>query len=187
VSNVPGNGGVDEGFIAGFVIFDFESLDQLIPANTRTEAFRLDFNVKPDAPVGTTEVRFVDGARRSGPTAPIGNPVHNTLISGGQPVSPDARAGFVFINALVSILPGGTPFVRGDSNGDQKIDISDPKFTLSHLFLGTVDLKCPDAADANDDGRVDVSPWRRSCTSSWEARPFPRPGKRPARIQRRIA
>ena len=148
---VPGSGGIDEGFIVGAVVFDFGSLDQTIPANRRTEILELEFRVKPNAPVDTTEVRFLDGA------VGRGEPLPNILMTGGFFVSPNARDGFVFVNSRVNILPGGTPFIRGDSNQDSKVDISDASYTLSSLFLGTVELHCPDAADANDDGRVDVS------------------------------
>jgi hypothetical protein len=48
-------------------------------------------------------------------------------------------------------------FLRGNSNGDPKVDISDAVFTLSFLFLGGPAPACSDAADANDDGRIDIS------------------------------
>ncbi len=50
-----------------------------------------------------------------------------------------------------------TTFVRGDSNADGAIDISDSMFTLDYLFLGGSVATCQDAADANDDGRLDIS------------------------------
>ena len=37
------------------------------------------------------------------------------------------------------------------------MDISDAKATLGYLFLGTQDLFCLDAADANDDGGINIS------------------------------
>jgi len=48
-------------------------------------------------------------------------------------------------------------FVRGDSNGDGALDISDAVHTLSFLFLGDAALECEDMADSNDDGEVDIS------------------------------
>lgn len=51
----------------------------------------------------------------------------------------------------------GKLFVRGDSNGDGQLDISDPIRTLNFLFAGGVTIGCQDAADANDDGGVDIS------------------------------
>src|ERR1041384_6782331 len=51
----------------------------------------------------------------------------------------------------------GARFRRGDANADGRVDLSDPVFTLTRLFLGGGELPCAKAADANDDGRVDVS------------------------------
>ncbi len=49
-------------------------------------------------------------------------------------------------------------FIRGDSNWDDKVDISDAIFTLTFLFLNNNRFPtCMDAADANDDGKVDIS------------------------------
>lgn len=51
--------------------------------------------------------------------------------------------------------PGG--FLRGDSNSDGALDISDPVSLLGCLFLGDTCPSCSDAADANDDGALDIS------------------------------
>jgi hypothetical protein len=48
-------------------------------------------------------------------------------------------------------------FLRGDANGDGRVDISDPVATLLALFLGGPGLQCADAGDANDDGAIDVA------------------------------
>ena len=49
------------------------------------------------------------------------------------------------------------PFLRGDSNGDAMVNISDAAFTLQHLFLSGRAPGCSIAADANGDGRVNIS------------------------------
>ena len=49
------------------------------------------------------------------------------------------------------------PFLRGDSNGDAMVNISDAAFTLQHLFLSGNEPGCKIAADANGDGRVNIS------------------------------
>jgi len=49
-------------------------------------------------------------------------------------------------------------FRRGDSNGDDAVDISDPLATLGHLFLGKPEwLDCPEAADVDESHVLDVS------------------------------
>ncbi len=55
---------------------------------------------------------------------------------------------------VVEAVPG---FIRGDSNADGVLDISDAVFTLLYLFTDRVQMACEDAADANDDGRLNVA------------------------------
>ena len=47
--------------------------------------------------------------------------------------------------------------VRGDSNGDQEVNISDPTFTLQYLFTGGDAPSCAATADSNADGEVNIS------------------------------
>lgn len=54
-------------------------------------------------------------------------------------------------------LPANHEFLRGDSNTDQVVDISDAVFTLQYLFLGGPEPECLAAADANDDDQLDIS------------------------------
>ena len=48
-------------------------------------------------------------------------------------------------------------FLRGDSNDDRDLDISDGIFLLRYLFLGRHRPRCLDAVDMNDDGLIDVA------------------------------
>ena len=49
-------------------------------------------------------------------------------------------------------------FVRGDSNSDSAVDISDVVATLNYLFVGEGQaLACEDAGDANDDGSLNIT------------------------------
>jgi len=52
---------------------------------------------------------------------------------------------------------GGTPFRRGDSNGDGTLDLSDPVHLLAWLFLGGEVPGCLDAADGNGDRTHDLT------------------------------
>ncbi len=49
------------------------------------------------------------------------------------------------------------PFLRGDSNQDGLVDVSDSVSLLRFLFQGSESPSCMDSADANDDGAVDIS------------------------------
>ena len=57
---------------------------------------------------------------------------------------------------LVLSVQGGTPFIRGDANGDGLMDIADAVTGLSFLFLGGV-MPCEEGADSNADSRLDIS------------------------------
>ena len=54
-------------------------------------------------------------------------------------------------------IVGDQAFFRGDSNQDEKVDLSDAVHTLSFLFLGGFTLACEDAADADDNGALDLT------------------------------
>ena len=49
------------------------------------------------------------------------------------------------------------PFIRGDSQGDNHVQIGDAVLTLNWLFLGAPEPRCVASADASADGRVDIS------------------------------
>ncbi len=48
-------------------------------------------------------------------------------------------------------------FTRGDVTGNYLVDLFDGTESLLNLFYGGGQFLCPDAADANDDGRIDLS------------------------------
>jgi hypothetical protein len=48
-------------------------------------------------------------------------------------------------------------FHRGDATADGRLDISDGVGIVSHLFLGSPQPSCLEAADTNDDGLVDIT------------------------------
>ena len=58
-------------------------------------------------------------------------------------------------------LPGPcsleSPFLRGDSNGDGRLNLSDAVRILLGLFAGEGATSCPDAEDVDDNGRVDLT------------------------------
>ncbi|MBI4606958.1 MAG: hypothetical protein HY721_33765, partial [Planctomycetes bacterium] len=149
----PGSAGVDEGYVAGAAVFGFLDACGEIPSGRRTDVLALHFEVDAGATAAVTEVRFLDGGR----STPVSQPVHNVITALGQSVEPELASSFVFLNGLVNIAPDIAVFVGGDSNGDAKVDISDARHTLGYLFLGEGPPACYDAADAGDDGRIDVS------------------------------
>ncbi|HVR76070.1 MAG TPA: hypothetical protein VMT52_17190, partial [Planctomycetota bacterium] len=59
--------------------------------------------------------------------------------------------------AVLHIVGDQTFFVRGDSNMDGKIDITDAQSTLGYLFLTGIAPACLDALDSNDDGSINIT------------------------------
>ena len=63
--------------------------------------------------------------------------------------------------ALVCLSPSlwaaDEAFVRGSARGTFDLDISDPVFIIGYLFIGGEAPPCLDAADANDDGRINIA------------------------------
>jgi hypothetical protein len=55
----------------------------------------------------------------------------------------------------VACSQGGL-FIRGDSSGDSKVDLSDSISILKYLFLGG-SISCLDAADVDDSAKIDLS------------------------------
>ena len=55
-----------------------------------------------------------------------------------------------------NITPPPAQFIRGDSNGDGRVDVSDAVKIVFHLFRGA-ELPCGDAADINDDETLNIT------------------------------
>ncbi|HVR74340.1 MAG TPA: hypothetical protein VMT52_08410 [Planctomycetota bacterium] len=61
------------------------------------------------------------------------------------------------LSAAGSTVSDQPEFLRGDSNANDRADLSDALFTLGWLFGDGPAPVCEKAADVNDDGRVDIS------------------------------
>ncbi len=70
-------------------------------------------------------------------------------------------------------------FIRGDSNQDAKVDISDVIYSLNYLFKNGPDPACLDAADANDDGQIDISDAVRILLYLFSGQTLPLPNPNP--------
>jgi hypothetical protein len=146
----PGSGGVDEGFFIGAAVFSLEDNRNLMPRDQDNTALALTVRVKPETEASSTEFRILDGAQGSGDAVP------NAVTIRGMTVIPENAGSFVLIDGVLNVLPEITAFIRGDSNGDQVLNITDPQATLSYLFRGARRPACYDAADANDDGELNI-------------------------------
>ena len=135
------------GIVAASVDFGYQAGDYRLPAHQENEPLRLHFRGKKAS--ASSEVRF-HGSDSQGQAL-------NFFKAFGDSYTPELADSFGFINSVIQVLPDNILFVRGDSNGDDQVNISDAQTTLNYLFLGGPSPRCWDAADANDDGRVDVS------------------------------
>ena len=66
----------------------------------------------------------------------------------------------LFLSVLLGFLCSAVAaddFIRGDSNSDGEVNISDAQYTLRWLFLAGSEPDCLAAADTNDDESVDIS------------------------------
>jgi hypothetical protein len=149
-SEVPGNAGVDEGFVIGAAVFDLIE-PVVMPPDVDNEALRVHFDVGTEAPELETRIRFLDGGQAGG------QPVRNVVTAFGATYTPEVADSFLFVDCVFHVLPDITTFVRGDSNGDEVVDLSDAQTSLSYLFVGEGRPACFDASDANDDGRLDIA------------------------------
>ncbi len=70
---------------------------------------------------------------------------------------------------------GGGKFVRGNMNGEEGVNIADPISLLGFLFIGGKAPACEDAADANDDGKLDLSDATYTLNYLFLGGPAPRP------------
>ena len=94
----------------------------------------------------STVIEYRDGLRGSG------QPVNNRLTRNGTTIVPclePVELSFDFLSE--------SNFLRGDSDGSGALDISDSLRTIGFLFLGSEAPGCLDAADVNDDGRIDLA------------------------------
>ena len=53
--------------------------------------------------------------------------------------------------------PPGNKFIRGDTNSDGSVNITDGIYVLNFLFLGGPSPTCLDAADTNNDSGVNIT------------------------------
>ncbi|MBN1422280.1 MAG: dockerin type I repeat-containing protein [Planctomycetes bacterium] len=113
--------------------------------------------VRPGSNVGLVRIRYGAGpeAKEGGGArlefaADLGQPpVPTVVILKKGPAPPAVRTGDI------SFTKKAVAFLRGDANGDARIDVGDPIMILNHIF-GDRRIDCEDAVDANDDGQIDV-------------------------------
>ena len=87
----------------------------------------------------------------------------------------------LFCTAAAPLPLEAARFIRGDANGDSRVDLADVVMILGYLYRGSAERGCLDASDANDDGAVNLADAVRVLEHLFglgppPAGPFPQPG-----------
>ena len=141
-----------EGYMLAYCLFDISNPITVPPTAIPegTVLATLSYEVLENTPEGVVTL-LLNRTRAYGSPNPISNIYSGK--PGEAPIEPQLSDGQV---TVISVPPEGD-FIRGNSNGDLVVDISDPVHSLSYLFLGYEAPPCLDAADSNDDGLVNIS------------------------------
>ena len=128
------------------LVMSFDGIAPVLPAGDEVEVGSLVVDLSSEAGVGEAlEITLASN---------VGSPpieLFVELAGGGSPLRPLVES------ATVDVVDS-VRFVRGDSNGDGAIDLSDASHVLNFLFLGgTPPVACDDSADVNDDGQLNLS------------------------------
>ena len=103
----------------------------------------------------------------------------------GSPVGPQSSAGFFVRGGWVHTAE--SEFIRGDANGDRKIDVGDVVLTLNFLFKSGP-APCPKlAGDANCDGIIDLGDAIYLLNYLYKGGPAPCPGKEEPVVLSRVS
>jgi len=115
----------------------------------RNVVVRARYKMKDDAGLEGTLLHFSDRlAERRSPPVPL------TLTVGGH-----SKLWKTVTDGWIRSAEGAqtAEFLRGDSNDDGKVDLSDPIWTIRQVAYGEEPTVCRSAADSNDDGSLDLS------------------------------
>lgn len=135
---VAGNGAVSA------VVLSIETPVSLLPRNDTLTVARLDVEAFTTRQPGQVELRYVNGLQGSGKR------VVNEVVQNFTSLTPMLESKTIFVEATEN------SFIRGDTDGDGRIGITDAVRSLGFLFL-RVDVDCVDSADANDSGRIEIT------------------------------
>ena len=137
----PGSPTIAGGLTHGMVVCILQCAT--LPAGMTTEILEIEYDLI--APAGTSAmVEYCDIDTVTGQP-----PLDTLVVANGQAIVPVQDSG------VIQIGVGG--FIRGDTDADGILQIGDGIALLGHLFQGEPEPSCLDAADSNDDGRLDVA------------------------------
>ncbi len=95
----------------------------------------------------------------------FGDAITNFMTIGLVNTNADASIEIDYVAWKSGVIPpvartcgsGGVPFIRGDSDSNGKIQLTDAVSTLKFLFLGGETPKCKEAADSDGSGKLQLT------------------------------
>jgi hypothetical protein len=135
--------------VVSAVVLSFRLPITLAPRGTATV---LCMDVEAGSPQGdgpiSGQIVWVDGLTGSG------QPVANAAtVEGATREFCECRSARIIFEPL----PPEAEFIRGDPNGDNRVNIGDAIWIVNELFRSGPATQCPDAADINGDGMEDLA------------------------------
>ena len=131
-------------FKVGFIP-DFAGRDLAVPPGEHRLVFSIRGSVDREIDVGTEIQLFLtDGGGEGFGVVEL----RNELVSGGRVRLLESVSGSIRIGQVI---------LRGDSDHDGRVNVTDAVRILNYLFAGGEEPPCPDEADANDDGVLNIS------------------------------
>ena len=141
-----------EGYLARSVFMDYLAPFEgnKLPRSRRVVAGTLVFGLSPEVREGEKiQIQFTD-LSSPGDARPV---PFNEIVNDGRSIRPalDSKG------LEITVAPQGSLFVRGESNRDLSLNITDVVVILRYLFIGEDRLTCLDPLDVDDSGHIDIT------------------------------
>jgi PKD repeat protein len=137
------------GYFTSGLLFDYNPPydGRQMPGGSEERLLYLVLNVLPTAPPGLSEIK-------------LGGNLGPSHLSCMYAVEGLSRLPVLY-PGRVRVLPAAGPhplrFIRGDSDGNGRVNLTDAVELLAVLFSGGSFPGCADASDTNDSGEIDIS------------------------------
>ena len=130
-------------------IYSFADADQVVAYDSVVAAVTVTYETVPDELIDRDE--STETVVDFGNT--LGDPPAESFVV--YTISGDT-ADVIETAGVVTLVPAGELFLRGDCNADSSYNIGDVFGLLGTLFLAAGDPACEDACDVNDSGELNM-------------------------------
>ena len=140
---------LEEGFTLG-VVYAFDDTDVVLDFEDSQQVVTVTYDTVADSLINE---RVPVDTRLHWDDALTDPPVDNTVVY----TALGDIAWVIENDGLVTLVPGGELFLRGDCNANLGVDIGDAVRLLSFVFSDAATPPCEDACDGNDDGELTLA------------------------------